>query len=384
MEEIFDLVVLSIGFSPSKSAQALAGTLGISLNGYGFAETQSLSPVRTSRSGVFVCGAFQEPKDIPYSVMEASASAAEATRTMAEARWSMTRTRDLPPEIDVTGQQPRIGVFVCNCGINIGGIADVPAVRDYAATLPHVVHVEDKLFTCAQDSQDHIKEILKEKRINRVVIAACSPRTHEPLFQDTIREAGLNRYLFEMANIRDQNTWVHMDDPRRATDKAKDLVRMAVAKAAITEPLNQVLLEITRAALVVGGGVAGMEAALAIADQGCRVHLVEKGRELGGIANRLRSTWQGEAVGPYLATLAGAVRAHPNIDLHVETMVAQTTGSVGRFTTTPGAIGRRRRQNRSDPWRDGAGHGRQRVPTRGIPLRPAPRRADPPGDGRGL
>jgi len=334
VEEVFDMVVLSIGFSPSDSARELAQTFDVSLNDYGFAKTSSLSPVRTSRDGVFVCGAFQEPKDIPYSVMEASASAVEATRDLSKVRWSMTRTRDLPPETDVAGRPPRIGVFVCNCGINIGGIADVPAVRDYAATLPHVVHVEDKLFTCAQDSQDHIKEIIKEKQINRVVIAACSPRTHEPLFQDTIREAGLNRYLFEMANIRDQNTWVHMDNPQRATDKAKDLVRMAVAKAAITEPLHQMLLEISHAALVVGGGVAGMETALGIADQGCQVHLVEKGNELGGIANQLRSTWQGEETGPYLAGLTRAVRSHPNITLYMETVVIHTTGSVGNFTST--------------------------------------------------
>jgi heterodisulfide reductase subunit A2 len=334
VEERFDLVVLSIGFSPSESAKALAETLGVGLNSHGFAETRSLSPVRTSRDGVFVCGAFQEPKDIPYSVMEASASAAEATRQLSGARWSLTRTKDLPPETDVSGQEPRIGVFVCNCGINIGGIADVPAVRDYAAGLPHVVHVEDKLFTCAQDSQDHIKEILKEKGINRVVVAACSPRTHEPLFQDTIREAGLNRYLFEMANIRDQNTWVHMGDPEKATAKAKDLVRMAVAKAAFTEPLHQVLLDITKAALVVGGGVAGMEAALGIADQGCTVHLVEKGGELGGNANLLRSTWQGEDIGPYLTDLVGKVSDHPDIELYKETVVTETGGSVGNFATT--------------------------------------------------
>jgi heterodisulfide reductase subunit A-like polyferredoxin len=334
VEEVFDLVVLSVGFSPSDSARELAEIMDFSLNEHGFAETSSLSPVRTSRDGVFVCGAFQEPKDIPSSVMEASASAAEATRTLSAVRWSMTRTRELPPETDVSGQVPRIGVFVCNCGINIGGIADVPAVRDYAATLPHVVHVEEKLFTCSQDSLEQIKEVVKEKQINRVVVAACSPRTHEPLFQDTIRDAGLNRYLFEMANIRDQNTWVHMDDPERATDKARDLVRMAVAKAAFIEPLHQVLLEITPAALVVGGGVAGMEAAMGIADQGCHVHLVEKGPELGGIANQLRSTWQGEEIGPYLIGLAEAVQHHPNINVHMETTVAHTTGSVGNFTST--------------------------------------------------
>jgi heterodisulfide reductase subunit A-like polyferredoxin len=177
-------------------------------------------------------------------------------------RWSLTRTKQMPPEIDVCGQSPRIGVFVCHCGINIGGVADVSAVRDYAAGLPHVVHVEDNLFTCSQDSQNKMKQLITEKGLNRVVVASCSPRTHEPLFQNTIREAGLNPYLFEMANIRDQNTWVHMKNPRVATEKAKDLVRMAVAKAAWIEPLHQVGIGVTKALLVVGGGVAGMETAL--------------------------------------------------------------------------------------------------------------------------
>ena len=170
--------------------------------------------MKTIRDGVYVCGVFQAPKDIPHSVMEASASAAASTEMLAAARGTMARSKQLPPELDVSGQTPRIGVFVCNCGINIGGIADVPAVREYAETLPYVVHVEDNLFTCSQDTQDKMKQVIKEKGINRVVVASCSPRTHEPLFQETIRDAGLNKYLFEMANIRDQNTWVHMNDPK--------------------------------------------------------------------------------------------------------------------------------------------------------------------------
>ncbi|HSO19623.1 MAG TPA: FAD-dependent oxidoreductase, partial [Desulfosarcina sp.] len=229
VDEHFDMVVLSVGLAPNPDAVALARRLGVELNHYHHARTSSLAPVSTNREGIFVCGAFQEPKDIPASVMEASASFAAATRILSYARWSQTRRRELPPELDVSGQGPRIGVFVCNCGINIGGIADVPAVRDYAANLPHVVHVEDNLFTCSQDSQDHMKRIIKEKGINRVVVASCSPRTHEPLFQETIRDAGLNKYLFEMANIREQNTWVPMSVPARATRKAKELVRMAVA-----------------------------------------------------------------------------------------------------------------------------------------------------------
>jgi len=334
VEEKFDMVVLSVGLAPNPDAVALADRLGIELNHYRHARTDCLTPVNTSREGVFVCGAFQEPKDIPASVMEASAAAAAASGLLADARWSLTRKRQIPPELDVSGQGPRIGVFVCNCGINIGGIADVPAVRDYAAGLPHVVHVEDNLFTCSQDTQDHMKQIITEKGINRVVVASCSPRTHEPLFQETIRDAGLNKYLFEMANIRDQNTWVHMNNPDRATAKAKDLLRMAVAKAAYIEPLHQVSLAIDKTALVIGGGVAGMEAALALADQGGDVVLVERSTELGGVANQLNATWQGEPIAPYLASAVERVKTHPRIRLFPATRVVKTGGSIGNFATT--------------------------------------------------
>jgi heterodisulfide reductase subunit A-like polyferredoxin len=334
VEEIFDLVVLSVGLSANPDAVALAGRIGVDLNQYGHADTGCLAPVRTNREGIYVCGAFQEPKDIPSSVMEASASAAAATGMLADSRWSLTRSKELPPELDFADAPPRIGVFVCNCGINIGGVADVPAVRDYAKNLPHVVHVEDNLFTCSQDNQIHLKEVIEEKGINRVVVASCSPRTHEPLFQETIREAGLNKYLFEMANIRDQNTWVHMAEPEKATQKAKDLVRMAVAKAAYIEPLHQVSLKITKAALVVGGGVAGMEAALGVAEQGCDVFLVEKTRELGGIANILRSTWKGEDIDPYLRELIQRVGQNNRIQVFTETQVIATSGTIGNFTTT--------------------------------------------------
>jgi heterodisulfide reductase subunit A len=333
-EERFDMVVLSVGLSPNKDVSRLAEKMGVELNTHGFAKTSSLSPVSTNREGIFVCGTFQEPKDIPHAVMEASASAAAATNNLSDARWSLTRSMEMPPEKNVFGQEPRIGVFVCNCGINIGGVADVPAIRDYAKDLPHVIHVEDNLFACSQDNQDHIKQIIREKGINRVVVASCSPRTHEPLFQKTIRDAGLNKYLFEMANIRDHNTWVHMDNPEKATEKAKDLVRMAVAKAAYSEPLHQVSLKISKAALVIGGGVSGMEAALGIADQGRTVYLVEKSMALGGNAKILRTTWQGEEIGPYLENLVKRIKHHPNINLFMQTTVTGTTGTKGNFTTT--------------------------------------------------
>ena len=333
-EEVFDMVVLSIGLAPVQGVLELAERLGVELNEHQYAQTSSFTPVSTSAKGIYVCGVFQGPKDIPQSVMEASASAAVSTQMLASVRNSMTRTKELPPELDVSAQEPRIGVFVCNCGINIGGIADVPAVREYAKTLPHVAHVEDNLFTCSQDTQDKMKEVIRENKLNRIVVASCSPRTHEPLFQETIREAGLNKYLFEMANIRDQDTWVHMDDPKKATEKAKDLVRMAVAKAALVEPLQQIMLEVTPSVLVVGGGVAGMEAAVAVAEQGYQAYLVEKTAELGGVALRLRSTWKGEEVGAYVQELVQKVQNHPQIQVLLETEVKDTAGIIGNFTTT--------------------------------------------------
>ncbi|MFH0780893.1 MAG: FAD-dependent oxidoreductase [Pseudomonadota bacterium] len=333
VEETFDMVVLSVGLSPVKDALQLADKLGIELNSHQFAKTSDLTPVASSREGIFVCGAFQGPKDIPQSVMEASASAAAAARNLASARGTLVRTKELPPELDVSGQTPRVGVFVCNCGINIGGVADVPAIREYARSLPYVVHVEDNLFTCSQDTQDKMKAVIQETGMNRVVVASCSPRTHEPLFQETIREAGLNKYLFEMANIRDQNTWIHMNDPKGATEKAKDLVRMAVAKAVYIEPLHQVSLPVKPSALVVGGGVAGLEAALGIAQQGCDAYLVERSDTLGGNARRLGETWQGEKIAPYLKNLIHQVETHPKVHPFMNTEVFETTGIIGNFTT---------------------------------------------------
>lgn len=332
--ETFDMVVLSVGLAPNPDIVQLAETLGVELNQHQYARTKSFTPVNTNRDGIFLCGVFQGPKDIPQSVMEASAAAAVSGEILADARDTLTRTKDLPPEIDFSDQEPRVGVFVCNCGINIGGIADVPAVREYAKTLPNVVHVEDNLFTCSQDTQDKMKEVITEMAINRVVVASCSPRTHEPLFQETIREAGLNKYLFEMANIRDQNTWVHMNDPEKATEKAKDLVRMAVAKAALIEPLQQISLTVKGSILVIGGGVAGMEAALSAAEQGFQAYLVEKTNKLGGIALKLRATWKGEDVSQYVQDLIKRVKEHDLIQVYMKTTVQQTAGIIGNFTTT--------------------------------------------------
>ncbi|MHC1741761.1 MAG: FAD-dependent oxidoreductase [Syntrophobacteraceae bacterium] len=332
--EVFDMVVLSVGIEASKPAQELAGRLNLKLNENNFCETSSFEPVTSSRPGIFVCGAFQAPKDIPQSVMEASAASAAAGSLLAPARGTLVKEKVTPPQLSVIGERPRIGVFVCNCGINISGVVDVPAVREYARGLPYVEYVADNLYTCSQDTQVGMKDVILEHRLNRIVVAACTPRTHEPLFQETLVEAGLNKYLFEMANIRNQDSWVHSADPVMATEKAKDLVRMAVAKVALLESLQEPELSVTQRALVIGGGVSGMVAACAIADQGYPVHLVEQSDRLGGQALKLYQTWRGEDVQRYLQALREKVQAYPNVTIHLSSRVESVDGFVGNFKTT--------------------------------------------------
>jgi heterodisulfide reductase subunit A-like polyferredoxin len=332
--ETFDMVVLSVGMETSDASMELAEKLGIDLDEDQFVTASSFAPVATSRPGIFVCGAFSGPKDIPYSVMEASAAAASSQAILAEVRGSLIKEKIYEEETPVRAEEPRVGVFVCNCGVNIGGIVDVPAVRAYADTLPNVVYVAENLFTCSQDTQEIMKEAIKENSLNRVVVAACTPRTHEPLFQETIREAGLNRFLFEMANIRDQDSWVHQREPEKATEKAKDLVRMAVAKASLLEPIEEIRVDLTPAALVIGGGLAGMSAALNLADQGFKSYLVEKKDQLGGHALKIKSTWKGEDVHSFVADLVGEVEGHENIEVLTNTEVKGVNGFVGNFVST--------------------------------------------------
>ena len=332
--ETFDMVVLSVGLETPKALVEMADRLDIALDKDSFAETDAFHPVDTSREGVFVCGAFQEPKDIPYSVMEASASACEAKASLAGARGTLVSEKQYPEETDISSQEPRIGVFVCNCGTNIGGIVNVPDVVEYARTLPQVVYVEENLFTCSQDTQDKIRYTIEKEGLNRVVVAACTPTTHEPLFQETLREAGLNKYLFEMANIRNQCSWVHSKEKDKATDKAKDLVRMAVARATLINSLPQLSIEVDDKALVIGGGISGLTAALGLADQGFRTYLVEQADELGGNALNLLNTWKGEDVAKELGEMVRRVREHSLIEVFTRSQLKNAGGFVGNFETT--------------------------------------------------
>jgi heterodisulfide reductase subunit A-like polyferredoxin len=332
-EEIFDMVVLSVGFEMDRERVQFADRLGISLNKYQFALTPTLNPIETSRPGVYASGIFQGPKDIPSSVVEASAAACAASIDLNLARGTDVKTISIPDEIDMTGEEPRIGVFVCDCGINIAGVVDVPAVVEYAKSLPNVAHAQENLFSCSQDNQDKMKEIIKEHSLNRIVVASCTPRTHEPLFQETLQACGLNKYLFEMANIRDQNSWVHGNDPEAATIKAKDLVRMAAARANFLTPLKEKRIPITMRALVIGGGVAGMNAALGLADQGFETIIVEKEARLGGLAGELTTTIEGDDIQRYLLELTERVNSHEKIQVLTETLIVGFGGFKGNFYT---------------------------------------------------
>ncbi len=358
--EIFDMVVLSTGMQTSKAALELAQKLGIELTAGKFCKTDSFNPVATSRPGIYVCGAFQGPKDIPQAVVDSSAAASAAGEILAGARDTLTKTKEVVPETNVVNERPRIGVFVCRCGINIAGVVDVPAVRDYAAGLPYVEYVSDNLYSCSQDTQENISQIIKQKNLNRVVVAACTPKTHEPLFQETCVNAGLNKYLFEMANIRNQDSWVHKNSPQFATRKAMDLVRMAVSKVALMAPLKEAELDIIPKAMVVGGGIAGMAAARSLARQGYETHIVEKSERLGGQALNLFRTAAGEDVQQKLVEMAAEVQQDENIHVHLSTAIASVDGFVGSFKTTLSANGKE----------DVLEHGVAVVATGGSPYRP--------------
>jgi heterodisulfide reductase subunit A len=334
VDEEFDMVVLSVGLRPPSSNVELAERLGIDLNQYGFAWTAPLLPLTTSRPGIFTCGAFSSPKDVPETVMQASGAAGMAGRLLASARGTLVQPKEYPAERDIRGEPPRIGIFVCSCGLNIGGVVDVPQVAQYAQELPGVGYAEWNLYTCSQDTQERIVEQIKEHDLNRVIVASCSPRTHEPLFRESLREAGLNPYLFEMANIRDQCSWVHMHEPDQATAKSKDLVRMASAKARGLTPLPRYPQKVIPRGLVVGGGISGMTAALALAETGFECYLVEREAQLGGILNRIYYTLDTEDVQKYMQELCHRIEAHPLIKVYTRATIESINGNVGSFQTT--------------------------------------------------
>ncbi|MBF0201061.1 MAG: CoB--CoM heterodisulfide reductase iron-sulfur subunit A family protein [Desulfamplus sp.] len=332
--DLYDIIVLSVGMEISQNIRELAGKMGIDLTSGGFVKTSSFDPVAATRPGIYVCGAIQGPKDIPQSVVEAGGAAMGAGTALASMRNTLTRKSPVRDEINIKGDPPRVAVFVCYCGSNIAGVIDVEAVREYAATLPHVEYAATNMYSCSQDAQDGIARIVKEKGLNRMIVAACSPRTHEPLFQETLLSAGINKYLFEMVNIRNHGSWVHKDAPLKATEKAKDLVRMAVAKSVLLEPLEEADLNIDQNVVVIGGGISGMSAAKSLADQGYMVNIIEREAYLGGQAVNIHQTADGSMVQERLKNLAEQINSHENIALFTGAEIQDVEGFVGNFKTT--------------------------------------------------
>jgi heterodisulfide reductase subunit A len=339
-EEEFDLVVLGVGLAPPAQVDALAETFGVELNAHGFCKTNPENPIETTRPGVFVSGAFQGPMDIPEAVVTASGASALAGAMLEYRRGKLSQERVYPEERDVTEEEIKVGVFACHCGANIGRVVDIPDLVEYSKCLEHVAHAEEGLFICSTDAAAQISETIREKGLNRVVVAACTPRTHEPLFRDTLREGGINQYFFDMANIREHCSWVHSKQKEEATQKAKDIVRMSVARTVGLEPLSEFDHPVNQTAMVVGGGLAGMTAALSLADQGFEVHLVEKNKDLGGMARRIRSTLEGLDVQAFLKDLVRKVYQHPLVHVSHEATITNVSGFVGSFVTTLRSEGR--------------------------------------------
>ncbi len=330
--EEFDLLVLSVGLEPSESSMDAARRLVVFMDTRGFLETNTFRPVNTTRPGVFSCGSISGPKDIPESVMEASGAASAAAALLGELQSKEIRF-EYPQELDIRGIPPRVGVFICRCGINIASTVDVPQVVEYVSRLPGVKHAQELLFACAQDSQKIIKAAIEEKGLNRIVVSACTPRTHEPMFQKTLKESGVNPYLFEFANIREQCSWVHQKEPEKATEKAKDLTRNSIVKVVFAEPLYKETLDVKKEALIIGGGLAGMTAALDLAEQNFQVHLVEKEKELGGNLRHVHTTLKGEESAPILKALDEEVNKNPRIKLYMNARIREISGYIGNFKT---------------------------------------------------
>ena len=341
-EEEFDMVVLSVGMAAPKDGKDLAAKFGIELDARGFCKANPLNPLETSRPGVFVSGAFLGPADIPEAVVSASGAAAMCGQLLAYHRGKLSREREYPPERDVSEEEPKVGVFVCHCGANIGRVVNVPQVVHFASKLKNVVHAQESLFACSTDNAQQISDVIREKGLNRVVIAACTPRTHEPLFRDTVREGGINQYFFDMANIREHCAWVHSKEKDLATEKAMDIVKMSVARTSLLQPLQEIELPVNKTVLIIGGGLAGMTAALNMAEQGFEAYLLEKDADLGGMARRLHYTLEGMDVQAFINDLARKVYRHPSIHVLTGSVIKEVTGYVGNFTTRLQAEGRKR------------------------------------------
>ena len=332
LDDRYNLVVLSPAMVPTKQGD-LFDNLGIKTDQYGFvdSENDALVMSTTNIPGIHLCGSAHMPKDIPDSVAQGSAAAALAAMDITIPKGEETEALT-ESDLELIAAEPRIGVIICSCGINIAGTVDVAEVTEYASTLPNVVYSENLLYSCSSDAQVVIKDAIKEHNLNRVVVSACTPRTHEPLFRATIEEAGLNKYLFEFANIREHCSWVHQAEKDEATAKAMDLVRMSVARAKLLEPQEEAVTQVEPLAVVVGAGVAGMAAADVIANKGFKVFLIEREDKVGGFLNELKTVnFDHRPAAEIVAEYAERIEKNPNIDLRLNSKIIESMGAIGDF-----------------------------------------------------
>lgn len=340
-EAEFELAVLAVGLTDTAGLRLLTEKLGIKTNEYGFGLTTRSAPGITSRPGVFIAGSFAEPKDIPETVSDGSSAAALALTLLKDAKGTLVKKKVYPAERNVSDEDPRIGVFICRCGRNIASVVNVPEVVKYAAQLEGVVYAGEFLYTCSKDALEEIKKKIAEFDINRVVVASCTPRTHEELFRDTVREAGLNRYLFEMTSLREQVSWVHKDHPEEATRKSKELVAMMTAKARLITPLERQFSDVAPAALVIGAGASGMQASLFLSRQGFKVILVEKEDSLGGhLRDLYYNVDESDTPQAALKYLTEEISSDSNITVMTHSRIKNISGFVGNYTSCVDTAGK--------------------------------------------
>ena len=336
-EEQFDMVVLSTGFKTSAESRLLAEKVGIELNSDFFPVTEEFNPVVTTKPGVYVAGTFEGPKDIPETMVQASAAACMAAADLPNDVSVSITAEEVPEEEllerDISDEEPKVGVFICDCGDNIGGVINVENLVTHAATLPHVAVAKAEGHGCSRVSMENIRQTIVDEGLNRVVIGGCSPRTHQEKFQDLLQKAGLNKYLVDIANIRDQSTWVHSGKPEEAEAKAKELIAMSTASVVRAQPLIDQTLPMNKNVLVVGGGVTGMTAALNLADRGYQIYLIEKNDKLGGLSNFLLKTLEGGDVQALLSSMVDKVNKHENIQVMTNALIVDHSGMPGMFTT---------------------------------------------------
>jgi heterodisulfide reductase subunit A len=339
LEERFDLVVLSVGVLPPSGAISLSKRLGFDLNDYGFCKTDKFNPLETSQPGIYVCGAFATPKEIAETIIDAAGAAGDVMRIFSDQLGNLPSTREHPfigrgdfiPEKDILGESPRIGVFVCSCHPAIDGTINVNRLVERAKSFANVIASTDIGYGCFPEGIEKIKHAIYDLNLNRVVVAGCSHRTHESLFQRTIREAGLNPYLLEMTNIREFCAWVHPGEPEKATRKALELTRMAVERASLLQPLYKSEIKPEKRALVIGGGISGMSAALAIADAGFSVSLVERSGALGGNLHNINFVVEGDNPQRLLRNLVNRIVAENRITVYTRTEVVHHNGHLGAY-----------------------------------------------------